>query len=421
LTSRQHLELSLYWLATNLVWGALLGPVLSNQVAILAPNNSAEALGLLYFLAAVPALVIPLVVGPISDRFQGRAGRRRPFIELGGITTAVGLLAMSYSFGVNQPGLYLLSYVLVQVGANTAIAAYTALMPDLVPHEERGRASAYMAVMSNVGTLMGLTLAALTKHFWTFDWQTEIILAGVLVFVLIIFLKSLKETPLTEPPEPLQWKSWLKSLWIDPRTYPDFGWVWITRAVMMLGFYMIQPFLVYYLRDLVGVKDPGTQVVYVLALILLAATISAFLAGKASDKIGRKPLVRLSALIVGGAALAFPFLHSLAAALVVGLVFGVGYGAYISVDWALGTEVLPNKNDAAKDLGVWHIAMIVPQQLGAVLSGSVILAFFHGPKMLVNGTSVVTYLPGGYFLLFLVAAGFFALSGLLIVNVKGVR
>ena len=40
-----------------------------------------------------------------------------------------------------------------------------------------------------------------------------------------------------------------------------------------------------------------------------------------------------------------------------GIVFGLGYGAYISVDWALATDVLPSMDDYARDMGVWHVAL----------------------------------------------------------------
>src|SRR3979411_825408 len=58
-----------------------------------------------------------------------------------------------------------------------------------------------------------------------------------------------------------------------------------------------------------------------------------------------------------------------AIALVIGAVFGLGYGAYTSVDWALATDVLPNMDDAAKDMGLWHIALTLPQLLAVPLAG----------------------------------------------------
>lgn len=37
---------------------------------------------------------------------------------------------------------------------------------------------------------------------------------------------------------------------------------------------------------------------------------------------------------------------------------GVGYGAYQAVDWALALDVLPKGSNIAKDMGVWHVAMV---------------------------------------------------------------
>lgn len=55
------------------------------------------------------------------------------------------------------------------------------------------------------------------------------------------------------------------------------------------------------------------------------------------------------------------------------VVCGLGYGMYVGVDLALVIDVLPDPDDAAKDLGVFNIASAVPQSiapaLGAVLVG----------------------------------------------------
>jgi MFS family permease len=61
--------------------------------------------------------------------------------------------------------------------------------------------------------------------------------------------------------------------------------------------------------------------------------------------------------------------HQYFASLIIGAIFGLGYGAYTSVDWALATDVLPNMDDAAKDMGIWHIALTIPQLLAVPVAG----------------------------------------------------
>jgi MFS family permease len=56
---------------------------------------------------------------------------------------------------------------------------------------------------------------------------------------------------------------------------------------------------------------------------------------------------------------------------------GLGFGAYMSVDGALMSEVLPSKVDFGKDLGVLNIAATLPQTLGPAIAGAIVL-IFHG-------------------------------------------
>ena len=47
----------------------------------------------------------------------------------------------------------------------------------------------------------------------------------------------------------------------------------------------------------------------------------------------------------------------------------VGWGAYQAVDWALALRVLPSRDLAGKDMGIWHIAFVLPLIIGPAATG----------------------------------------------------
>jgi len=96
----------------------------------------------------------------------------------------------------------------------------------------------------------------------------------------------------------------------------------------------------------------------------------------------------------------FPVIWGLSA------VFGIGYGAYQSADWALASDVLPNLTDAGKDMGVWVASISCVQ----IVAGGIGRAIDAGNRVD----------PGlGYVVVFLVASGVFLLSTILIRQVRG--
>jgi predicted MFS family arabinose efflux permease len=58
---------------------------------------------------------------------------------------------------------------------------------------------------------------------------------------------------------------------------------------------------------------------------------------------------------------------------VVEAVLGIAFGIYVGVDLALVVDVLPNPDDAGKDLGVFNMANALPQSAAPAL-GAILLA-----------------------------------------------
>ena len=419
----RHFAISAYWFATNLLWGALLMIIIPSQMKLIVPARPAETTGILLGLGAIPALVVPLLVGPLSDRCTSRWGRRRPYM-VGGVATNLLGLATVWMAGTNRNlPLYFLGYFITNIGNNVATGAYSAIIPDVVPERQRGEASGWMAVMSQIGTILGVISAGVLIYAGRVGAAFAVIAVSSVLFVGITVL-GVREQPREHAPDPINWLAFLRNLWVDPRKHPDFAWVWITRALVVMGLWTVQEFMQNYLTDVIGVPEARKELVavYVLVTILTSATITGFVGGMISDRVGRKRVVYVANTVIALGCFAFLLLPPfLAHVLIVAAVFGLGFGAYYSVDWALACDVLPDREGAAaKDMAVWHISMVLPQSIALPIAGALLGAFGSTMVPGPNGP-VAHYTHHGYVAIFTLAACFLLLGAVLLRNVRGVK
>ena len=125
--------------------------------------------------------------------------------------------------------------------------------------------------------------------------------------------------------------------------------------------------------------------------------------GAWSDRVGRrKVFVIVAGLVAGAAALILAVTQTWPGALVGAAVLGIGYGVYLSVDFALCTEVLPDEEARAKDLGVINIANALPQVFAPFLGAFLIASL------------------GGYGTLYAVAAAVCVLGSVLVTRIRSV-
>ena len=422
LRAGQHFAISAYWFATNLLWGALLMIVIPSQMKLVAPSRPAETTGLLIGLGAIPALLVPLLIGPLSDRCASRWGRRRPYMVAGVAVNLSGLALVWLAGATRNLPLYFLGYFVTNVGNNIATGAYSGIIPDVVPEAQRGEASGWMAGMSQLGTILGVFSAGLLMNAGQALASFLVIAASMVIFLLITAL-GVREQPRTRAPEPVSWAAFLRSLWVDPRKHPDFAWVWITRALVVMGLWTVQEYMQNYLTDVIRVPENRKELVagYVLATGLVCATVTGLLGGMISDRVGRKRVVYVANSVIALTCFGFLLAHSLPVVYAVAAIFGLGFGAYYSVDWALACDVLPDKEGAAaKDMAVWHISMVLPQSIALPIAGALLGAFGstmvpgpHGP--------VARYAHQGYVAIFSLAACFLVLGAILLRNVRGMK
>ncbi len=409
--------MSLYWLAVNVQWGALLIALIPAEAVQLRPLDHARLLSLILGIGAVAALILPPFVGALSDRCRHPWGRRRPYMAAGTALNLVGLLLLATAARAGSVALYILAYLVVQFGSNVATAAYSGIIPDAVEPSQRGAASGWMAVMTHCGTILGALGGGILVQRGLSGWLYGVI-ALLLPLTLAVTAAAVPERPGSPSGEPLRPGQILRSLWLNPRRYPDFGWVWATRFLFTAGMWMVQPFIQYYLRDVIGSAQAAEDAGRVIGIALAGATVTGLLGGALSDRFGRKRVVYVANGLMAAVSLGFMVVGGMPGVYVTATLYGLAFGAYYSVDWALGCDVLPNKQDAAKDMGVWHIAMVLPQSIAPALSG---LILTMGGVRVGAGAAEPHYRPGAYLVLFASASLLLALSAWLLRNVRGVR
>ena len=191
---------------------------------------------------------------------------------------------------------YLAGVLVVQLGANIGYGAYAGAIPDLVPPAERGTASGWMAVMTQIGFVVGAFGAGVLVDAGRYGMLTAA-LTAVVAIAVGCNLVGVREPPLATAP-PFRWRDLLLSFWVDPIRHPDFAWLWLSRAAVTFGVYLITPFLIYFLADVVrvqessllppGLRQPGTMMGIWMATALVAATPMGLVGAKISDRIGRR-------------------------------------------------------------------------------------------------------------------------------------
>jgi len=410
LRTRDQFFVSCFWFAYNFQWGALLAIVLPSQITAIVGDPRKELFnGLIPPLGAVLSLIVTPLAGALSDRARSRFGRRRPFMLVGVAINLVFLLAISEFSRGSGVWLFLLLYLGVQLGNNWSGGPYAGLIPDVVPAEQRGSASGWLALMTALGTLAGAIAAGQMVRGDRYA-TIYLTIAAVLIIFLVLTLAGVREG------RPRSDGAALGAWWRDfiPRgpAYRNFYLVLVTRALVTMGIYSVFTFFQFFLKDIIHTPNPVEQASYLIAVIIGAGVPTSLVAGALSDRHGRKPLVYLSGGLMALASVIFiyvAFAPSLGFTFVVGALFGVGYGAYQAVDWALAIDVLPKGEAAAKDMGIWHVSLVLPQVLAPAITGFTLTALKPAGLQL------------GYTVVFVLTAVWFILGTVFVRAIRGVR
>jgi MFS family permease len=375
-TARFYLELSVYWFALSFLWAGMITIVIQTLVEQMAGARKDLLLGWTLGVGALVSTVAVLIAGALSDRSRFRMGKRRPFIVIGTLLAVPPLLWMGHVRTL--PALFA-AFCLVQWWVNLGTSPYQALVPDLVPRRKQGTASAFLGMGSLLGQMGGLVLcSALIAR----PGGVALIMRALAAMLVAAMAYTVWRIP-ESPPAPAGARLSLGATLVDafrvsPRAYPDFFRLVVSRFAINVGFYTATTFMLYYVTDTLRAPNPTRAVTVLFLVSTVAALAGNFPAGILSDRISKKAVLYASAALTAAGALVFLFTSAMPVALGAAVFFGAGFGAFAAVDWALATNLLPER-DEAKYMGVWHIAFNAPQVVAPLIGGGVAYYFNAHP------------------------------------------
>ena len=374
----RHTALSAFWVGHFFLWQPLTTVVIQTQIDEVVPKaNQGTAIGFAVSLGGLFAMTVPPIIGALSDRLSTPIGRRRPIMIGATLLALPGLLVLATAHSYLQ---IMVGYAIVQFFFNAAGAAFAGIIPDVVPAQDFGRASGFLATMVQLGSGAGLAANTVLVSAHLDRW---IYLAFAAVMVLTLIPTSLAARGEgSQPLPPRQTRPLGAAIheFFRPMLGGDFAWVIFTRFFVSAGITAVAYYLLNFFRDVVGVADPA-QFTSLWFLVVLGAAIPFGLAGGYfSDRTRRRKIfVFASGGFQAFVALVFIVFFPRAIPLVfaLGIAYGVGYGLYYAVDWALACDTLPDRATSAKDMGLFHIALTLPQTVVPFIAGPT-LDYFNG-------------------------------------------
>ncbi|WP_420140729.1 MFS transporter [Sphingomonas sp.] len=403
---RLLLSLGVVFFVLLTLYAAVLGVLLPNQIQNIDPAHKTATLGVIYAITSVFSTLTTPISGALSDRTRTRFGRRSPWIAIGATVGGGALMLVPLVDGLVAVTVL---WLVATVSLNSMQPAITAIVADRFVPAERGVASGVVGAAMTAGVSAGTIFGGLFAARLGFAY---FVLGAAIVVVSILFVLLNREAPSgIERPARFHLGAFLRSFWVSPREHPDFAWAFAGRFTIYMGYQAVLTYLLYILQDHIGYgqADANAMIARLSSITFVALVISGLTAGWLSDRIRRrKPLVFAAGLIMATAVAAPLIAPSPTGMIIYAVLIGIGYGAFMSVDLALMTQVLPQRvegDDATgKDLGILTTAVNVPQILSPVLAAALLTA------------------TGNNYPALFVVAGLFVLAGaFLVLPIRSVR
>ncbi len=398
--------ISLYTLAYMSTCLVFLAPALVTLAlkvnSLVGIEQAPRSLALVTGTGALVAMVGNPFFGRMSDRTSSPWGMRRPWMLIGLVGGSSGILLVAVAPDIP---VVLVGWCIAQLLFNALLAAMVAVLPDQVPATQRGQVSGILGVCLPVAAVSGTFLVQLFAGNQLAMFMVPCAIGGFFILIFAVTLKDRRLAGSVTPPWTL--RELLRTFYVAPRANPDFAWAFASRFMFVLAYAFLVTYQAYYLLGKLGSAEAEVPHQIFLGTLVqsVVLVVASVVAGRLSDRTGRRKVFVLVASIVYGLALFVVAIASGFNGFLVGMAIGgLGFGMYMAVDLALVVDVLPDHENVAKDLGVFNIAGALPFAVAPAIA----------PVILTLGA-------GNYAVLYAVAGACAVVGALVILPVKGVR
>nr|WP_314529419.1 MFS transporter [uncultured Brevundimonas sp.] len=313
---------------------------------------------------AITAAAANIVMGAISDRTRSRFGRRRPWIALGAVLTVLSYVGIWRSSTADQ---FVWAIIGFQLAFNVLMAPLSAVFAERVPLALRSTASALMGLSYPLAVALGSSLMALGPQH---EPGRLALLGGVLLAAAALFLIVYDEPAATDRPQAATSEPHAgRGGFFAPFRSRNFVVVWTCRLLIATGYAFVSAYLLYFITDAVGWTGRTPESAHALltgvgfgGVVIVAGLVALF--GRRISR--RQPVALVGAVLLCAATVALALTQSWIVVVIAFAAYGLGQGAYGSVEMGLMADALPSQDNRGRDMGLNNLAVALPQALAPI-------------------------------------------------------
>ena len=325
--------------------------LLPMRVEALAHLAKIDLLTAAVLVGGVTASVSNILFGWLSDLSVARGGGRRPWVVAGLIALAASYPALVLA---RNPVELVAAVALAQAAINAVLAPLFAIIAEEVPAARKGLAGGLLALGNPVAAGFSVLLLAASG----LSESARFVLVPLAAAALALPLLAMRARTGDPAPPAAQRR--------DKR---DIVIASLARLLVQLACATLGLYLLYYFQTLrPGGRGTAAWVGSVLMLSYLIPLPAALLAGRWSDRLGRRRPFQCVAALVGAAGLA-----GMAGAVnawqgaAAFCLFSAGTAVFLSLNTTFAMQLLPRPDRRGRDLGLVNLANTLPAMIGTLL------------------------------------------------------